>query len=98
MIEVLRRLDRSRWEVHLCCLHARGAWMERATETVSSVMEFPIRSFMTPHVLGEMRAFAAWCRRTEVVIVQTSELYSNIFALPAAAMARVPVRIGSRRE
>jgi glycosyltransferase involved in cell wall biosynthesis len=29
--------------------------------------------------------------------VQTADLYTNIFALPAAAFARVPVRVGSRR-
>lgn len=98
MIELVRRLDRGRWEVHLCCLHARGQWFERAAEAATSVAEFPIRSFWQPHTMTQMRAFADWCRRSRISVVQTSELYSNIFALPAAALARVRVRIGSRRE
>ena len=98
MIELVRRLDRDRWEVHLCCMHAHGPWFERAAQAATSVAEFPIRSFWHPHVVGEMRAFAAWCRRLRIAVVQTCELYSNIFALPAAALAQVPARIGSRRE
>ena len=31
-------------------------------------------------------------------MVQTCDLYANIFGLPARALAGVPVRIGSRRE
>jgi glycosyltransferase involved in cell wall biosynthesis len=33
-----------------------------------------------------------------VQIVQTCDFYANVFGLPAAALARVPVRIGSRRD
>jgi glycosyltransferase involved in cell wall biosynthesis len=43
-------------------------------------------------------AFARWCRERRIAIVHTSELYSNIFGLPGAALAGVPVRIGNRRE
>jgi glycosyltransferase involved in cell wall biosynthesis len=45
-----------------------------------------------------VRAFARWCRTHRFSIVHTTELYSNIFGLPAAALARVPVRIANRRE
>jgi len=31
-------------------------------------------------------------------VVQTCDLYANIFGLPGAALAGLPVRIGSRRE
>jgi glycosyltransferase involved in cell wall biosynthesis len=33
-----------------------------------------------------------------VAVVHTTELYSNIFGLPAAALASVPVRVANRRE
>ncbi len=98
MIELVRRLDRRRWEVHLCCFQARGTWFRRAADVAVSVMEFPIRSFRKPDVITEIRAFARWCRQSRIAVVQTTELYSNIFGLPAAALAGVPLRIGSRRE
>jgi glycosyltransferase involved in cell wall biosynthesis len=43
-------------------------------------------------------AFAKWCRANRIAVVHTTELYSNIFGLPGAALAGVPARIGNRRE
>ena len=48
--------------------------------------------------LARCSAFARWCRRERIAVVQTCDLYANIFGLPGAALAGVPVRIGSRRE
>ena len=98
MTELVRRLDSRRWQVHLVCLRRHGAWFDRAAEFAASVSEFPITSFSHATTFAQMRAFARWCRDQRIVLVHSSELYSNIFFLPGAAMARVPVRVGSRRE
>lgn len=98
MSELARRLDRTRFEVHIACLHRSGAWLRRACEGAASVAEFPIHSFRHPGTLGRMREFAAWCRARRIAILHATDLYANVFALPAAAAARVPVRIGNRRE
>src|SRR5262245_7244264 len=98
MIELVRRLDPSRWTVHVACFHRRGAWLGRVLETAASVAEFPVTTFQSPSALKHMWAFARWCRAVKVAIVHTTELYANIFGLPGAALAAVPVRIGNRRE
>jgi glycosyltransferase involved in cell wall biosynthesis len=98
MIELVRRLDPRRWTVHVACMHARGEWLPRATEAAASIEEFPLQSFRHPSTLVQMRRFGQWCVQNRIVVVHTAELYSNIFALPAAAFARVAVRIGNRRE
>jgi L-malate glycosyltransferase len=98
MIELIRRLDRGRWSVHVPCFHARGGWFDRVAACAASTPEFHVRSFRTPTVLRDLWAFAQWCRRTRIAVVHTTELYSNTFGLPGAALANVPVRIGSRRE
>jgi glycosyltransferase involved in cell wall biosynthesis len=97
-IELIRRLNRSRFEVHVACFHREGAWLPRAEEYAASVAAFPIRGFRRASTLTQARAFARWCRQQDVKIVYTADLYANIFAIPAAAMAGVPVRIASRRE
>jgi len=51
MTELLRRLDPTRWEVHLACFEAKGPWFERAAEHAVSVAEFPVRGFGRPDVL-----------------------------------------------
>jgi len=67
-------------------------------EETASVTAFPIHGFARAATVGQAAAFARWCRRERIQIVQTCDLYANIFALPAAAVAGVPVRLGSRRE
>src|SRR5689334_7339430 len=98
MIELVRRLDRSCWSVHVACFRAGGGWFGRVAEAVQSVAEFPVESFKSSGMLQQMLAFARWCRMLNVAVVHTASLPSNVFALPAAAIARVPVRVGNRRE
>ncbi len=98
MIELLRHLNPSRWQVHVACIHARGEWFSRMSEAAVSVTEFPIASFRSAQAWQQARAFMRWTRDRGIQVVHTSDLYTNIFALPAAAAAGVPVRIGNRRE
>ena len=97
MIELVRRLDRAQWAVHVACFHRRGAWFPRVAE-VAPVTVFPLRSFRGPGFFQQMGSFSRWCRRQGIAIVHTAELPANIFGLPAAALGGVPVRIGNRRE
>jgi glycosyltransferase involved in cell wall biosynthesis len=97
-IELIRRLDRRRWTIHLACTRREGAWYRRAADAVASVTEFPVRSLRGTQAASHAWRFAHWCRARQVAVVQTAGLPSNILGLPGAALAHVPVRIGSRRE
>ena len=97
MTELVRRLDPARWEVHLACFQATGPWFDRAAEHAASVAEFPVTSFMRADIVRHLVNFASWCREHRIAVVQATEIYSNIFALPGALLAGVPARIGSRR-
>jgi glycosyltransferase involved in cell wall biosynthesis len=98
MIELVRRLDRARWSVHAACLRAAGGWLHRVAETAESVVEFPVSSFRRWSAVRQAAAFAAWCRERQILVVHATTLPANIFAMPAASLARVPVRIANRRE
>jgi len=98
MSELIRRLDPARWTVHVACFRASGGWFGRVAEAAASVTEFPVTSFKSPATLAQVAAFARWCRRLKIAVVHTTAMPANIFGLPAAAMARVAVRIGNRRE
>jgi L-malate glycosyltransferase len=98
MTELIRRLDANRFAVHVACFHREGAWLSRVSERAASVTEFPIHGFAKPATVSAFLAFVRWCRRKRLAVVQTCDLYANIFGLPGAALAGVPVRIGSRRE
>jgi glycosyltransferase involved in cell wall biosynthesis len=98
MIELVRRLDRDRWSVHIACLRATGGWRQRAAEGAASVVEFPVTSFRKWSAVRQAADFAAWCRERRILVVHATTLPTNVFALPAAALARVPVRVANRRE
>ncbi len=99
MSELARRLDRSRFEVHIACLHRNGSWLARACDGAASVAEFPITSFRHPATLGpDARVRRPGAGRAASPSLHATDLYANVFALPAAAAAGVPVRIGNRRE
>jgi glycosyltransferase involved in cell wall biosynthesis len=97
MTELIRRLDRRRFDVHVACFHPEGAWL-RLIDDRAPVTSFPIRGFARPSALRQLGAFARWCRARRITVVQACDLYANTFALPGAALAGVPVRVGSRRE
>jgi glycosyltransferase involved in cell wall biosynthesis len=97
MSELLRRLD-DRFEPHAVCLRQSGACLALVKERAASIVEFRSNGFHRPATWRQMNAFARWCRATGIAILHTCDFYANVFGLPAAALAGVPVRIGSRRE
>ena len=98
MIELIRRLDRTRFDVRVACFHRTGAWLPRVEEAVPEIIELPLRSFGSLSTVGVARQFAAWLRERRIDVVQACDRYANIFALPAAALAGTAVRVGGRRE
>jgi L-malate glycosyltransferase len=97
MSQLITRLDRRRFDVHPVCLRRTGTLLADVEAVAGPVTEFPLRSLRSPSTLAHLKDFALWCRRRKIEIVHACDIYANIFALPAAALARVPLRIGSRR-
>lgn len=97
MIELLRRIDRQKFDVHPVCFHDDGPWTSRVAELGDPIARFPIHGFKQPATARQLLRFARWCRAHHIAVVHSWDIYSNIFGLPGAALARVPLRIGSRR-
>ena len=98
MTELMTRLDRRQFAVHVACFHREGEWLSRVEEQVDSLTEFPVESFHSTSMQRHGRAFLRWCREYSLAVFQSCDLYANIFGQPLAALAGVPVRIASRRE
>jgi L-malate glycosyltransferase len=98
MIELIRRIDRTRFDVFVACFHREGTWLPKVEEVATEIIELPLRSFGAPSTFAVARRFQIWLRDRRIKVVQACDRYSNIFALPAAAFARTPVRVGARRE
>jgi glycosyltransferase involved in cell wall biosynthesis len=98
MIELATRLDRSKWQVHLACFRQGGSWLPRAREGAASIGTFPLTSLASPMTIVEAHRFSRWCAERRIALVHTAQLYPNIFGLPAARAAGIPVRIANRRN
>src|SRR5262249_11834419 len=59
---------------------------------------FPLNSFYDLNAGRQLRRLADYLRNQKIAVVHTHDFYTNIFGMAAAALARVPVRIASRRE
>ena len=92
-VELVRRLNRDCFRVHLACFHRRGLLLEDVPASVP-VESFPLSGFRNPSGVRQMVRFAAWCRRIGACLVHTCNLYANTFGLPGARLAGVPARVG----
>jgi glycosyltransferase involved in cell wall biosynthesis len=97
-VQLVRLLHERGYDVTLACLDGDGPLRHELGDDPPDILEYPLTSLHDLRAARQLRRFAADLRRREVDIVHTHDVYSNIFGLPAARLARVPVRIGSRRD
>ncbi|MBA2733124.1 MAG: glycosyltransferase [Acidobacteria bacterium] len=99
-VQLTRLLHESgRYDVHVACLSGKGP-MRHEVEALGfkDIPEFPLTSFYNRNALVQLRRLARLMRAQKIDVVQTHDFYTNVFGMAAAALARVPVRIASRRE
>lgn len=99
MTELMCRLDRGQFAVFAVCLADKGTLKDRVAEAGIPIAAFPIGGVTSPAAtLNQVARLAWWCRRHRIQVLHACDMYANIVGLPAATIARVPVRLGSRRD
>jgi L-malate glycosyltransferase len=92
-------LESGRCNVSVATLDRSGVLLDEIRKLgFNDVPEFRLNSFYDLHAARQVRRFAQYLKRHEIDVVHTHDFYTNIFGMAAAALARVPVRIASRRE
>jgi glycosyltransferase involved in cell wall biosynthesis len=87
------------YRVHLACLDGSGALRDEVAHLTSlCIQEYPLTSFHDPNAVIQACRFVRHLRKHQIDLVHTHDFYTNVFGITAAALARVPVRIASRRE
>src|SRR5438445_8827661 len=98
-VELALRLDPARYAVTLGCLRMRGPLLAKLAGSTVSVMEWEVRGGVnSPRGIYQMLRLARFLRRQRFDIVHAHDLWSNLLAIPAARLARVPVIISRRRD
>lgn len=91
-------LDRSRFDLHLASIHSYGALLEEIRPIQAFHDSFPIRSLYRFGTFLQALRLARYMRRNRFQVVHTYGLYTNLFAIPAAKLAGVPVVVASIRD
>lgn len=99
-VQLTRLLHESgRYRVHVATLDGTGALRPEVERLgLGEIPAYPLTSFYDRHAVEQARRFAAHLRKLKIDVVHTHDFYTNIFGMAAATLARVPVRIASRRE
>lgn len=98
LVQVLKLIDRSRFEPMLCCLTGQGALLDAARETGVPVFDGGMRSGFQPHQsFLAARRLASLLKRERVDVVHNYLLRANIVGTVAARLARVPAVLASKR-
>lgn len=98
VLNLVRRIDRTCFDLQFACLRKWGHFLEEIEQRNIPVTEYRVRSFYTPWLALQQLRLAAQLRRQRIQIVHSYNFYSNVFAIPAAKLAGVPVIIASIRD
>ena len=92
-------LESGRCNVFVATLEREGVLLDEISRLgVKDVPEFRLNSFYDLHAVRQVRRFAQFLKKHEIDVVHAHDFYTNVFGMAGAALARVPVRIASRRE
>lgn len=98
VVNVGRAIDRTRFDLHLGCFRRWGHFLGEIESRHVPIWEYPIDSLHNARTLRQQLRFARDLRRLRIRIVHAYNFYPNLFALPAARMARVPLVLASIRD
>src|SRR5687767_2565983 len=99
-VQLTRLLSESgRCNVFVATLECDGVLLDEINRLgFKDIPEFRLNSFYDLHAARQVGRFARYLKKHEIDVVHTHDFYTNVFGMAGAALARVPVRIASRRE
>src|SRR5436309_14523157 len=97
-MNLVDRLDLSRFAVRFACFNRSGRFLPLLDARAIPVTQYTIKRLYDLRALKEQWRLANEIRRHRVDIVHSYNFYGNVFAVPAARLARTPVVLASIRS
>ncbi len=98
VLNLVRGLDRRRFDLSFACLDRDGDHLKDFEALDISIKEYRIKRLYHPRTFRQQARFASSLREQRIEILHSYNFYSNVFAVPAARMAGVPVVLASVRD
>lgn len=97
LVRLLSRQENCR--VFVACLNREGVLRaEIEASGFADIPEFNLTSFYDARFFRQLQRCAGFLRENEIQIVQSTDFYTNVFAMTAGWLAKTPVRIAAKRE
>jgi glycosyltransferase involved in cell wall biosynthesis len=98
VMTLCRSLEASRFDLELACLRRIGPFVDEINQRRIPLAEYPIDSFRSGKAIAQQVKFARHVAQRGIQIVHSYNFYGNVFAIPPARLAGVPVVIASIRD
>jgi glycosyltransferase involved in cell wall biosynthesis len=98
LVNLSRRLDRGSFDLELACMNRWGHFLKDFDEQNIHISEYPVRNLYGPGAFLQRLRFARSLIERKISIVHSYNFHANVFAVPAARLARVPIVIASIRD
>jgi glycosyltransferase involved in cell wall biosynthesis len=87
------------YNVFLATLNNEGVLRKEVEQCgFSDIPEFPLTSFYDLNFLRQLKKAVRFLRENKIEIVHTHDFCTNVFGIAAARLAKIPVKIASKRE
>src|ERR1700750_826250 len=96
-LQTVNGLDAAKYDVLIGCIRQSGPLLSVAQQLHLPIVEFPLRSLHKLHTLRQFCVLCRLLRNEKIDMLHAFGFVGDIFALPAAAAARVPATISSVR-
>jgi glycosyltransferase involved in cell wall biosynthesis len=96
-VELLKRLDRERYDVRLAAIRKEGAFYEEIAAAYSEVPEFRLTSFYNRNALKQLLRLRHFIKQESIEILHTHGFYDSLFGVIAGRLSDIPV-IASQRH
>jgi L-malate glycosyltransferase len=91
-------LDREEFELHVCCLHRKGPLSLELQDLEQPISEFPLTALYNANAARQFARLVRFLCERRIQILHAFDFYTDVFSVPAARVAGIPVILASRRE
>jgi L-malate glycosyltransferase len=79
LVEILRRLDRSRFEPYVLCFEKKGGLLAEVERLGVEVREMGFDTLLSPTAWARLRGHAAWARAKGIRIIQGYHFHGSLY-------------------
>jgi L-malate glycosyltransferase len=91
--------DEGSFDVFAATLNNEGVLRSEIDKLgLPEIPEFPLTSFFNANFVSQVRRCAEYLLDNKIDIIHAHDFYTNVFGMAATTIAKIPVRIASKRE